>query len=170
MAPSFPRSTTASKWSLVFRVHIHPRYPVLIRFWFFSDVSVHTIEALGLAVERKKNSPRREQESISLLFFHSSVASPLCIDLSSYTSLFFPCHHCSILLVDILITITLFFLSIFLLPLLFSSYCLSHVFLPDNATSSFFPLDNVRLFVWCQHVNLTWNINVTHSSIYIFTY
>lgn len=73
MAPSFPRSTTASKWGLVFRVHIHPRYPLLLRF-FFSDVSVHTIEALGLAVERKKNSPRREKESISLLLFHSSVA------------------------------------------------------------------------------------------------
>ena len=158
IVPSFPRSTTASEWGLVFRVHIHPRYPLLIRFWFFSDVSVHTIEALGSAVERKENSPRREKESISLLLFYSSVASPLCIDLSSLHVIVLslsPLHYSSC--------------RYSLLSLLFSSYCLLHVFLPDNATSSFFLLTTSRLFVWCFYTSIWHELLMGHIHLSIYS-
>jgi len=97
--------------ALFLGIHIHPRYPLLLRF-FFSDVSVHRIEALGSVVERKERKTHLdEKRKVYHYCCFTAVSLPLfALTSRLYTSLFFPCHHCSFLLVGIIITITLFFL------------------------------------------------------------
>lgn len=95
MAPCFPRSAV-SGWSLLFRgPHTSAflfAFPVLI---VLRRVCTYDRRSrFGNRKGRKKKSNRLEKENISLLF-HSSVASPFCIDLSSYMKLFFLYHYCS---------------------------------------------------------------------------